>query len=90
MAKANIGIAFKKAVKKNFPKNHILHSTINEHTVKLSYSTTPNMAAKMGAHNNKIEASNLKNGEERPCSCPKTKGKKSIIVCSIINVWKRE
>ena len=43
--------------------------------VKLSYSTKPSMASKIGAHNNKVEANNEElGGEERLCSCPKTKG----------------
>ena len=63
MAKQIIGVAFKNALAKNIPKNHILYSVINVHTVKLSYSTTPNMSSKMGAHNNRVESKNQKKGK---------------------------
>ena len=45
----NIGKVFKKA--------------LDKHTITLSYSTTANMASKMGAHNNKVESNNNKEEE---------------------------
>ena len=75
MAKENIWDIFKKAMSNNFPKGHFLHPTINQHTVKLSYSTTPNMASKMGAHNNRVEANNQTKGKKGPALAPKQRAK---------------
>ena len=33
----------------------------------------------MGAHNNRVEAKNQNIGEERQCSCPKTKKRKQFV-----------
>ena len=76
MAKENIGIAFKKAIKKHIPKGHPLYTVINEHVTKLSYSIMPNKASKIGAHNNKTEGQNQNSEKARLCSFPNTKGKK--------------
>ena len=74
MVEELIGVAFKKALEIHIPKTHILHSVINAHTVKLSYSTMPNMRAKIGAHNNKVEQINEPRiDDSENCDCSKTK-----------------
>ena len=79
MAKENIGKVFKTALAKYIPKGHPLNKIMNEHTIKLSYSTTANMASKMGSHNNKVENTNSEEKTpKRICSCPKTKAKQKF------------
>ena len=63
----NIGRIFFKALKKHFPKEHVLHKVFNKNTVKLSYSCVKNVSAIISSHNKKI----LKNdkNEEQKCNC---------------------
>ena len=41
--KTNIGAAFLKLIDKHFPRGHKLNKYFNRSTVKVSYSTMPNM-----------------------------------------------
>ena len=41
--RSNLAKQFFEILDKNFPKKHRYYSIINRHTVKLSYSTTPNL-----------------------------------------------
>ena len=76
MSKTHIGKTFKKALAEQIPKGHPLYKVMNEHVIKLSYSTMPNMASKMGSHNNKVEGKQKTKQRSRLCSCPKTKAGK--------------
>ena len=69
--KTNIGRDFLKLIDECFPPSNPLHKIFNRQKVKVSYSTTPNMAQTIAAKNAKI----LREEEEtkRECSCPKTK-----------------
>ena len=74
MLKENIGKVFSRALEKHFPKGHILHPIFNKHTVKLSYSTMPSMASKIGANNNKLEKDqNNKASVLNSCNCQKSR-----------------
>ena len=67
----NIGKEFLKLIDECFPPTHKLHKIFNRKNVKVSYSTTPNVAQIIAAKNKNI----LKppETEKRKCSCPKTK-----------------
>ena len=69
--KTNIGRDFLRLIDECFPPSNTLHKIFNRQTVKVSYSTTPNMAQTIAAKNAKI----LKEEGEakRECNCPKTK-----------------
>ena len=41
--RTNIARLFFEALDRNFPRHHKYHRILNRHTVKLSYSTTPNL-----------------------------------------------
>ena len=69
--RTKIGQKFLSLVRKHFPKGSPLHSIFNTSTLKLSYSTMPNMSQHIAAHNKKV----LKNAEGRQdpvsygCNC---------------------
>ena len=74
MVRKQIGKTFHEALKKHIPAGHVLVKAINQHMVKLSYSTMPSMASKIGANNNKINRdSSIENEVKETCNCPKTK-----------------
>ena len=50
----NIGAKFLQLVDSCFPLNHELRRVVNRNTVKVSYSTMPNMAQANKRHNNKV------------------------------------
>ena len=70
--KTNVGKEFLCLLDKCFPPTHPLRKIFNRQTVKISYSTTPNMAQIIAGKNSKIltktEEENIKT-----CSCPRTK-----------------
>ena len=74
LAIKHIGKTFKEALNQCIPRGHPLYPVINEHTTKLSYSTMPNMAMKIGGQNNRVERDSYKKEGGRECDCPKTKG----------------
>ena len=67
----NVGREFLKLIDECFPPNHKLHKVFNRRNVKVSYSTTPNVAQIIAAKNSKI----LKppETEKRKCNCPRNK-----------------
>ena len=71
----NIGKTFLSLLDKCFPKNNKLSKIINRNTVKVSYSTLPNVNQTISNHNKKILNSNiLKNktdSNEMHCNCRK-------------------
>ena len=52
-----------------FPPHHPLSKIVNRKTIKVSYSTTPNMAKIISSRNSKILSE--KEAPKRACSCPK-------------------
>ena len=69
----NIGKEFLKLLDECFPSDHKLRKAFNRHTVKISYSGTPNMQQIISAKNNKTLREN--EPETKKCSC--TQNKKS-------------
>ena len=67
----NVGKEFLKLIDECFPPGHKLHKIFNRRSVKVSYSTTPNVAQIIAAKNKKLLKP--KEAEKRKCSCPKTK-----------------
>ena len=64
----NIGRKFLDLVDTHFPHNHKFHKIFNSHTIKVSYSTSPNMKSIITGHNKKI----LKSNQDAPpptCNC---------------------
>ena len=66
-----IGKIFLKIIDECFPPGHPLHPTFNRNNVKVSYSTTPNVAQIISAKNSKI-LQPPKAGS-RECNCPRNK-----------------
>ena len=52
----NVGKKLFQILDESFPPGHPLHKTFNRHTVKLSYSTMPNMLKRISAHNSRATA----------------------------------
>ena len=52
-----VGKKFFQILEDTIPPGHPLHKVFNRKTVKLSYSTMPNMLKKISAHNSKVTAS---------------------------------
>ena len=65
----NLGKEFLKLVDECFPPHHKLSKIINRQTIKVSYSTTPNMQKIIAGKNSKIL--NQEEVTPRKCSCPK-------------------
>ena len=65
----NLGKEFLKLVDECFPPHHKLSNIINRQTIKVSYSTTPNMQKIIAGKNSKIL--NQEEVTPRKCSCPK-------------------
>ena len=64
--KTKIGREFLNLIEKHFPPGHKWHSHFNQHTIKLSYSCTKNVAAHITSHNLKL----LKGPTAEPgCNC---------------------
>ena len=68
--KTRVGDEFFKLISKHFPKSNPLSKIINRHTVKMSYSCTPNMGKIISAHNSKL-LERESNAKEKKCSCSK-------------------
>ena len=64
----NIGKEFLRLLDKSFPTNNPLHKILNRNTVKISYSTMPNMKQIISAHNKSILRQDTP--QENPgCNC---------------------
>ena len=50
----NVAKEIFKALEKTIPKGHRLYPLLNRHTVKVSYTTMPNLQKKVSSHNRKI------------------------------------
>ena len=71
----NIGKKFLNLIDTCFPPGHELSKVINRNTVKVSYSTMPNMGQNLNQHNNKVRTGGAKqsggcNGHRRGKECP--------------------
>ena len=75
-----VGKKFFQILDETIPPGHPLHKTFNRHTVKLSYSTMPNMLKKVSVHNSRVSKEALANvtlagddnnvqQEEDHCNC---------------------
>ena len=72
----NVGRDFLRLIDQHFPPGHILHSTINRQTVKVSYRCLPNMGAHIARHNAKIlrgASKKDKNVTPPHCNCLKSR-----------------
>ena len=74
----DIGKKFLKLIDKHFPperkRKDKLEKIINRHTVKISYSGTPNMSSIISTHNKKIlNERRAKETTEKECNCRKGK-----------------
>ena len=67
----NIGKEFLKLIDECFPKGPKFRKAFNTHTVKISYSCTPNMQSIISAQNNKTLRE--KEPEAKQCSHPRDK-----------------
>ena len=65
----NIGKLFLKAVKDHFPPGHPLRPVLNRNTLKISFSTTPNMKAVFDAHNKKLLQQHAQQQSTKTCNC---------------------
>ena len=52
----NIPRVFMSIIAEYFPPGHVLRSSFNANTVKVSYRTMPNMAKMLAKHNSKVVA----------------------------------
>ena len=66
--KANIGKVFLKLVRKHFPRSHKLSKIFNLNTIKISYSSMPNVKNLIKQHNSKI-LNKDRDKIQRPCNC---------------------
>ena len=69
--KTNIGGKFLALIDKCFPKNGPLGKIFNRSTLKLSYSTCPNIKQILSSHNKKVLAESLPQEKKKTCSCSK-------------------
>ena len=65
----NVGQEFLKLIDTHFPPGHILHSTINRSTVKVSYRCLPSMGAQVAKHNARLLSSAKTRGKRKSPSC---------------------
>ena len=66
--KTNIGKVFLKHVGKHFPRSHKFNKIFNLNTIKISYSSMPNVKNLIKQHSSKI-LSNEQDKIQRPCNC---------------------
>ena len=66
--KTNIGKVFLKLVRKHFPRSHKFNKIFKLNTIKISYSTMPNVKNLIKQHNSKI-LSKEEDKTERSCNC---------------------
>ena len=67
--KTNIGKTFLQLLDRNFPPHHRLHKIINKSTVKISYSSMPNMTSHISYHNKSIIQESKKWQHQNPKKC---------------------
>ena len=67
--KTNIAAKFLRMVTRHFPKGHPLHKIFNRHTLKVSYSTTKNIAKHISKHNNSVINKSNPEKQKKKCNC---------------------
>ena len=68
--KGSFGKKFLQLVDKHFPKNHELSRILNRSTLKISYSTMPNMKNIINAHNREIiNREDRTEEKKKTCNC---------------------
>ena len=67
--KTNLGKKFLTLVKKHFNNDNPLHPILNKNSIKLSYSTCPNMKTIIQNHNNRIITKDIAQQKEATCNC---------------------
>lgn len=68
----NIGRQFLRIIDTCFPKPHPLNKIFNRYTLKLSYSTMPNIKNRIEAHNKKINNKPITTENTQMCNCRNT------------------
>ena len=71
--KSKLGFHFLQLLDRCFPPGHLLHKTLNRHTVQLSYRTLPSFGKLIAGHNAKVTSPSTINLKEENCNC---RGKK--------------
>ena len=66
--KTNIGKVFLKLVRKHFTRSHKLSKIFNLNTIKINYSSMPNVKNLIKQHNSKI-LNKDQDKIQRPCNC---------------------
>ena len=67
--KSKFGHHFLQLLDRCFPPGHLLHKTLNRHTVQLSYRTMPNLGKIIAGHNSKVTSPSTINLKEENCNC---------------------
>ena len=67
--KSNLGRQFLHLLDRCFPPGHLLHKTLNRHTVQLSYRTLPNFGKLVASHNAKVTSPTTIDLKEANCNC---------------------
>ena len=67
--KTNTAAKFLRMVTRHFPKGHTLHKIFNRHTLKVSYSTTRNIAKHISKHNNSVINKSNPEKQKKKCNC---------------------
>ena len=66
----NVGTEFFELIDKHFPPGNPLHSVCNRSTIKVSYSSLPNMGSIIARHNSKIlRSANPQPKPKASCNC---------------------
>ena len=65
----NIATKFLRMITRHFPKGHPLFQIFNRHTLKVSYSTTKNIAKHISKHNNTVINKNNPTKQKKMCNC---------------------
>ena len=75
LVKTNLGRKFLQLLDTEFPPGHHLRKLFNRKTVKLSYSTLPNMEQIISSHNKKVlqNSQSQPGRQEKTCNCQKNR-----------------
>ena len=76
--KTDVARIFLLLIDKHFPSGHILHSTINRTTIRVSYKCMPSLGAIIARHNSKIlkGAEGVQQKRQSDCNCQISKREK--------------
>ena len=82
--KTNLAREFLSLIDRCFPPSNPLSKIFNRKTVKVSHSTTSNMAQIIASHNSKVLRGDI--GKKKECNCPKTKSCPLDKKCKVENL----